>query len=132
MSGVHCSDGKIMRDVCDGSIFTNNNILCENERALQIIAYYDEFTLTNPLGSRAKKYKIGNAYKRLYISFFILVIFIGAIYFSIANIDPALRSKLEAINLVALFFSSLLNEYSLDDIMKPFVADLKKLSAVRV
>lgn len=59
MSGVHCSDGKIMRDVCDGSIFTTNSILCENERALQIIAYYDEFTLTNPLGSRAKKYKIG-------------------------------------------------------------------------
>ena len=25
----------------------------------QIIAYYDEFTVTNPLMSRAKKYKLG-------------------------------------------------------------------------
>ena len=59
-SGVHSSDDQIMRDVCDGSIFTTNSILCEDERALQLIAYYDEFTLTNPLGYRAKKYKIGN------------------------------------------------------------------------
>lgn len=48
----------------------------------------------------------------------------------LANLDPALRSRLEAIHLVALFKSSLLNEYSLDDILKPFVDDLKKLNTV--
>jgi hypothetical protein len=69
-----------------------------------------------------------------YYCYFFIVIpqynYVGAIYFTLANIDPALHSKLEAINLVALFKSSLLAEYSLNDVLKPFVDDLKKLSAV--
>ena len=52
--------------------------------------------------------------------------------FLLTNIDPALRSRLEAIYLVALFPCSLLNEYSFDDVVKPFITDLKKLSAVSV
>ena len=50
---------------------------------------------------------------------------LGAIYFCLANIDVALRSKLESINLVALFKSTLLSEYSLNDVLKPLVDDLK-------
>ena len=55
---------------------------------------------------------------------------IGAVYFMLANLDPALRSRLEAINLVALFKSDLLERYSLDDVLKPFITDLCQLSAV--
>lgn len=48
----------------------------------------------------------------------------------LGNIDPALRSRLEAINLVALFKADLLASYSLDDVLNPFISDLKKLSSV--
>lgn len=48
----------------------------------------------------------------------------------LGNIDPAVRSRLEAINLIALFRSELLQHYSFDDILKPFVSDLKKLTTV--
>ena len=48
----------------------------------------------------------------------------------LGNIDPALRSRLEAINLVALFKTDLLTNYSLDVILEPFITDLKKLNAV--
>ena len=48
----------------------------------------------------------------------------------LANLDPAIRSRVEAINLVALFKSNLLDEYSLDDILKPFINDLQKLNSV--
>lgn len=58
-------------------------------------------------------------------------LYTGAVYFTLANIDPALRSKLDVINLVALFKSVLLVKYSLNDILKPFIDDLKKLCAVR-
>lgn len=58
------------------------------------------------------------------------IICIGAVYFTLANIDPALRSKLESINLVALFKSGLLADYSLNDVLKPFIDDLKKLNTV--
>ena len=54
-----------MSDICDGTIFNTNSILCEDDQALQVIAYYDEFTLTNPLMSRAKKYKIGEIIHQL-------------------------------------------------------------------
>lgn len=48
----------------------------------------------------------------------------------LGNLDPALRSRLEAINLVALFKSQLLKTYSLDDILKPFIDDIQKLHTV--
>lgn len=57
---------------------------------------------------------------------------IGAVYFTLANIDPALRSQLEAICLVALFNSTLLKDHTLDDVLKPFIEDLKQLSNVSV
>ena len=48
----------------------------------------------------------------------------------LGNIDPALRSRLEAINLVALFKTELLQKYSIDVILKPFISDLKELAPV--
>lgn len=58
MSGSHASFGEFLYDICDGSIWANEN---ETDNILQIIAYFDEFTLTNPLASRSKKHKIGMA-----------------------------------------------------------------------
>lgn len=54
-----CTDALVLADVCDGTIFTTNRIFHVDEDALQIIGYYDEFTIVNPLMSRAKKYKMG-------------------------------------------------------------------------
>lgn len=51
--------GDLMMGICDGDLFTDHPIFQGNEKALQIIGYYDEVTLTNPIGSRAKKHKIG-------------------------------------------------------------------------
>lgn len=123
----------MLSDICDGSIFTSNPVLRRNQQALQIIGYYDELTLTNPLMSRAKKYKIGmimfieytSSLDRHYNP-------LGAIYFMLGNIDPALRSRLEAINLVALFRADLLKNYSIDLILQPFIDDLRKLASVSV
>lgn len=50
----------------------------------------------------------------------------------LGNIDPAVRSRLEDINLIALFRSELLQHYSFDDILKPLVSDLKKLTTVSI
>ena len=58
-SGLHRCPGEFLSDVCDGTIFGTNAILRDDEQALQIIGYYDEFTIVNPLSSRAKKHKIG-------------------------------------------------------------------------
>ena len=54
----------------------------------------------------------------------------GALYFTLANIDPALRSKVEAINLLCLFPYNLMESYSFDDILKPFIEEVEQLSQV--
>lgn len=57
---MHKCPNELLADVCDGTIFTSNCILRDDEQALQIIiGYYDEFCIVNPLMSRVKKYKIG-------------------------------------------------------------------------
>ena len=42
---------------------------------------------------------------------------------------PALHSRLEAINFVGLFKSELLSRDSIDNVLKLFISDLKKLNA---
>ena len=56
MSGSRHNQGELFFDICDGDLFENESY---EDPILHIIAYYDEFTMTNPLMSRAKKYKIG-------------------------------------------------------------------------
>ena len=131
------SSAELMMDVCDGDLFNGHPVFQRNEKALQVIAYYDEVTLTNPIGSRAKKHKIGmymyiGLLATSVIMYLHMVFPSGAIYFMLGNIDPALRSRLESINLVALFHTGLLGQYSFDTIMEPFISDLKKLSTVSI
>ena len=132
ISGFHQSPGELLCDICDGTICSTDDVIRQDDQALQLIAYYDEFTLANPLMSRAKKCKIGNrcCMPPSYANYAATCLTLGAVYFTLANIDPALRSKLDVINLVALFKSDLLSEYSLKDILKPFIDDLKKLCDV--
>ena len=59
-----------------------------------------------------------------------IVLYTGAVYFTLTNIDPAQRSTLDAIYLVALFPCSILSTYSIDVILEPFFDDIAKLSGV--
>ena len=53
----HCHDSgdKILWDMCDGSVFKSHPIFQQDRKALQVIAYFDELELCNPLGSNVKK-----------------------------------------------------------------------------
>ena len=77
-SGHKSLDGK-MRDYCDGQAFEQNDLFSSERNALQIILYHDDFQTVNPLGTRIKKNKL------------------GAFYFSLGNISPQFRSRLELI-----------------------------------
>lgn len=48
-----------MRDYCDGEEFKSHPLFSVNIRALQIIIYYDDVEICNPLGSRRTVHKIG-------------------------------------------------------------------------
>ena len=104
------STGDMLTDYCDGSLFKSHPIFSTDPKALQIIAYYDELEICNPLGTRTKKHKL------------------GVVLFSLGNISPLYRSKLTAMNLVTVATAPIIEKHGLDAILQPFLEDLTKLS----
>ena len=111
-SRVH-RDGRI-EDFCDGELFKSHALFSKDPKALQIIAYYDELEVCNPLGSHVKTHKL------------------GLFYYMLGNIEPQYRSSLRCINLLAVTTSVMIEKYGLDEIMKPFIQDLNHLSSAGV
>lgn len=54
----HCSSDGFLRDVCDGQ--QGGQYPFSQYGFLQIMAYWDEIEVCNPLGSRMKIHKLGN------------------------------------------------------------------------
>ena len=54
------TDGK-MRDFCDGELFKpgHHPLFSVNNKAVQILMYYDDFEVANPLGAKATVHKLG-------------------------------------------------------------------------
>jgi hypothetical protein len=55
---------------------------------------------------------------------------LGAFYYVVGNIEPRYRSALRVIQLVTLVKSKLVDEYGVDEILKPFVESILKLEQV--
>lgn len=55
----HQQDHNLLGDYCDGSVYMSHPLFSTDPTALQIIVYYDDVEVCNPLGSRAKKHKLG-------------------------------------------------------------------------
>ena len=107
-SRIH-TDG-IIEDVCDGKVFKNHPIFRNDPFALQIIIFYDELELCNPLGTHVKKHKLG--------------IFL----FTLGNIHPKYRSSLRVINLLLAATVPVIEKHGLNQILQPFLCDLQTLA----
>jgi len=51
-----------MMDFCDGEFFKQHPVFRKHPTALQIIIYYDDIEVANPLGSKAGTHKLGKLY----------------------------------------------------------------------
>jgi hypothetical protein len=51
----HQSEEGVLGDYCDGTDFANHPLFSRDQHALQIILYYDECEMANPLGSSLHK-----------------------------------------------------------------------------
>ena len=96
-------------DFCDGSIFKEHPIFSTDPHALQVVAYYDELEVVNPIGSFVKRHKL------------------GCVFFFLANVRPQLRSTLKSIQLIAVAKHQDVQQYGIDDLLSPFVEELKTL-----
>ncbi len=66
----HPTDDDTICDFCDGEDFKNHELFGQNAHALVLHCYFDEFQVTNPLGSKTKRHKLGknifnNIFKKL-------------------------------------------------------------------
>ena len=55
----HASDDGLLHDFCDGESFKHHPLFGTDQFALQLLLYYDDLEVCNPLGSRANKHKLG-------------------------------------------------------------------------
>ena len=66
----HSSEDECLGDFCDGSLFKNHPLFSLEPHALQVMLYFDELEVCNPLGSSAKVHKLG----RFVVSMFVVLI----------------------------------------------------------
>ena len=55
----HNSTDGLLRDFCDGEDFKRHPLFGQDPQALILHCYYDDFQVTNPLGSKTRNHKIG-------------------------------------------------------------------------
>lgn len=105
----HKYSGAYLNDITDGEHMKSHPLFSVWPFALQIIFYYDETEICNPLGSHASKNK--------------LLMF----YYTLGIINPKYQSKLAAICLLAIAKKSELSESGVDGILERLHEDLVML-----
>ena len=59
MENTHQRVDGIISDFCDGDVYKNHPLFSRDPRAIQILLYYDDVEVVNPLGSKTSKHKFG-------------------------------------------------------------------------
>ncbi|EDO36048.1 predicted protein [Nematostella vectensis] len=59
VENTHQRQDGMIADFCDGQVFKEHPLFSRDPHALQIILYYDEVEVVNPLGSKTSKHKVG-------------------------------------------------------------------------
>ena len=102
----HQSNDDKIRDACDGKHFKRHDFWKNRNNAIQILLYYDDFTVTKGGGNRHK-----------YSGF----------YYILGNISPTLRSQLHCIQLAIITKATSIKEHGLGTVMQPLLNDIMTL-----
>ena len=84
----HQSNSQTLNDFCDGESFRTHPLFKEDLYALQIVAYYDELEVVNPIGTYVKKHKL------------------GCLFFTLGNVRPRFRSVLNTLGAHAVLWNT--------------------------
>ena len=103
IENFHGSRDTILQDMCDGTVFCSHPQFGTDKQTIQVIAYFDEIELCNPLGSSAKKHKL------------------GCIFFTIGNIRQQFRSWLKCIFVVSVARIPVIRKHGMNAFLQPFV-----------
>ena len=80
MEGHHQNDN-LIEDFCDAQAYKAHHLFSNDPTSLQIMLYYDDLEICNPIGSHLTKHKIG-----MYDYYVILLLLVYAfqVYFTIS------------------------------------------------
>ncbi|ESO88651.1 hypothetical protein LOTGIDRAFT_165435 [Lottia gigantea] len=107
----HKSPDDFVHDVCDGEYIQGNTLFNDHPSAIQIALSTDDLEIVNPLGTNIKKHKIS-----LY-------------YFSILNIPPQFRSRINSIQLLAIAKSKLVKFHGATKLLlNDFISTVNQMS----
>ena len=126
-----------MGDFCDGDACKSHPLFSKDQQALQILLYYDDLEVTNPLGSHTKVHKLGKIMMQVHVVQCVMnhdynLSFSAVFYYTLANISPQYRSSLNTIQLLTLVKSAYVSKYGVDQILQPFMDDLALLEKVNL
>lgn len=99
----------VLCDCHDGKVFMSNTFFQENPSCLKLVLYQDAFEVVNPLGSAKTKHKV------------------LAVYFSLLNMPPHVRSNTDHMQLVLLCREKDFKEFGHAKVFSELLADLKLL-----
>ena len=108
-------------------MFRSHPLYNQHENVLQLLAYFDEIEVCNPLGGHAGIHKLGML--NWYIHYTCNV-YIGMLYYTLGNLRPELRSTHRAIQLAICVPCPLIDKHGFQPILKPFIDDANVLSRV--
>lgn len=103
------TDSDVLGDISDGQNFKSNQFFTENPGCLKLILYQDAFEIVNPLGSAKKKHKL------------------LAVYLSVANLPPHVRSNTDHMSLVLLCPEKNIKQFGWAKVFSEMLVDLKDL-----
>ena len=106
----HQSHSDFMYDVVDGEYIREHPLFIRNPRALQIFLHTDDIEVVNPLGSHVKKHKL------------------CMFYYTIGNIPPMFRSRLAAIQLLAIARTNDVKKFGMKILLQDFISSIGNLS----
>ena len=103
------SSHEVLCDYSDGSYYKSNILFSGKHSSVQLVLYYDEFEVVNPLGSKRGKQKL------------------AAVYTALGNVPAFQRSELNCIQLCILCPVVDVKEFGINRIFEPLVFDIKIL-----
>ena len=121
---------ELLLDYCDGDVCKSHPLFSACANSLQILLYYDDIEVCNPLGAKRKKHKLGEVMPDICcdLALFTLTFCItGVFYFALGNVHPKFHSRFTTIQLVMLCKTSYIKKYSMNQVFHPIIDDLKKL-----
>ena len=106
-----CSQSSdLLNNFCDGLVHHQHPLFSREKLSLQVILYYDDVQLCNPLGSRTTFNKLG---------FF---------YVSFVNLPIEIRSRLKSIFLLCIVKVNYILKYGYDAVLQAFFKEMQTFS----